>query len=345
VQSHDIIMYTTFINKKANNNLELVSAILAFSVLWVLFGWNYWNGDREAYELFYSIPNVAFSNIEIGWISLNIISKKLNLTFQEFQIIVSFFTLLLYFRFFYVLPRGAGLVALIYIFTFFPLDYVLIRNTLAFGIVLQAFVIILKKKNNGFLKSILCIVLATSIHQSSIFFIFLPFLSTVKKNYFLAIASVLVISIFIASKNLILSQLSALTIHIELYDSTLRSSFLFSIIHVSIVAASSILLTRALKDKKITIYNKEIFCNLMFNFNLLSLMAIPLYFEADIFVRFLRAILLINLAIYSVLIFYSRFFIKCLILIAFLSAFMIFTFIVPQMHGTILPLIKFNLLF
>ena len=75
--------------------------LLFFAFTWLLFGWNHWNGDYEAYEKLYDFPQieVILSGHEFGYNALMYLFNYLGFTFQEFFIVISFISLVLLFNF------------------------------------------------------------------------------------------------------------------------------------------------------------------------------------------------------------------------------------------------------
>ncbi|WP_411912030.1 EpsG family protein [Pseudomonas spirodelae] len=119
-----------------NKLLSVFLALPIFLVMWVLYGWNYWNGDREAYEFYYSTRDTLASwGAEIGYGSLNILASQSGLSFQSFQILISFVTLYLVFR--YMIKRTVSpFVSLVLYLIFFFLGF---RSNAKFSFVCDSF--------------------------------------------------------------------------------------------------------------------------------------------------------------------------------------------------------------
>lgn len=123
--------------------------VILFVFMWVLFGWNYSNADLPMYKNLYSIPieEFVFFKFEGGYSFLMFCCKSLGMSFQQFLIVTSGIVLLLVFRFFYTFSYLPAFLTVCFFWSFFPLEYVIFRNFIAFAIVLQGFICVLKKKN------------------------------------------------------------------------------------------------------------------------------------------------------------------------------------------------------
>ena len=146
--------------------------ILFTIYMWVLWGWNTYNGDYEAYEQMYILTerNVFFP-IEPGYRLLMEISNELGLDYRQFLIFISFVSLALISLVIILLSSYPAFNILIYFWFFFPLDYVLIRNTLAFFIVALGIVLILRDIKYKYLYFITLVLISTSIHLTCIFYL------------------------------------------------------------------------------------------------------------------------------------------------------------------------------
>lgn len=324
--------------------IKLLPFFLIFLMSWILFGWNYWNGDRDAYELFYSKPFLAFSDIEISWIGLNLVFNLFAIEYQTFNIVISFFILILYFHFFYKLGNGYIICTIVYLILFFPVDYVLLRNALAIGIILQGFLILLSEYSHRKKTYTVLVLLATTFHQSSIMYLIFALARTDKLIN--TINSLLIIAFI----NLILAAAFAMKVapefiyqHLRLYPSNFITGLFLSVVHLSVVIYVNLFIFYLLKERQKLIKDLKVFI-FVFNINIISLGFIVFYFESALFVRYLRFFILINL-IFLTSIWYKKYNIKNLFFLMLLSMFVFFKFNYPFWELTILPLFANNLLF
>lgn len=84
----------------ASKRYSTLIVYLMFPIMWGLYGWNSWNGDRDGYEAYYAVrDSLSAWGMEFGYGYLNILANKLELPYQIFQILISLITLLLLFRY------------------------------------------------------------------------------------------------------------------------------------------------------------------------------------------------------------------------------------------------------
>ena len=155
-------------------------AFLIFILCFLLFGWNEWNGDYDMYEDMYNFNHSFPQNFyELGYWKLSAYFLDKGFSFNEYLVFFSFFIIVLYGRFIFKLSNFPAIVAFLYFIVYFPLDYVLLRNTLAFGIILQGIYMLIEQKKYGKIGYILLVLIAWSIHFSAIIYIFFIKLGTI----------------------------------------------------------------------------------------------------------------------------------------------------------------------
>lgn len=330
------------------NKSKFVSLLFCIFI-WLLFGWNYSNGDYEAYESYY---NTSFFLVdsstyiyEIGYKYLMIISNLIGLSFQEFYIIVSLIIILLFYRFFIRFSIVPGLFLFSYFWFFFPVDYVFLRNTLAFVIVLQGFYCFFYNTSHKHIKCFLYITLAVSIHFSS-FFYYLMFLAFIPKRLnFWKIISCVAFGVLLFY--ILYSHLTILFNSLSFGD---RFEYYFSSIGVFIVnSVFQVLNVLVIYFFYSTKKNRNMIDTMIYNINVVLLFLIVFYLSIGIFVRIFRYIGIINIA-YMLNHLYSYksnekikiiqlFFLFTLYLFSFLR------FIIPYWDDTIYSLFRYNLIF
>ncbi|MFK8328848.1 EpsG family protein [Pseudomonas sp. BJa5] len=324
-------------------------ALPVLLVMWMLYGWNFWNGDREGYELYYyTRDTIASWGKEIGYGYLNIFASRTGLSYQGFQIIVALVTLLLVWR--YVVKRTLFpfVSLLVYLVCFFPLDFVLVRNFLSFAIGLQAMLVLFENKSYSRLKYALLILLAASIHQSSLIFIIfiaMPLNRVVPLGRFLFLYTSFLCAYVLARYSLPLP--ASIASHFSYYDTSLKSSLANVAVHVlSVVLVSFAIFSERFSLRQVfnaTGRDKELV--FLLNLNLFSLFFVVLYFESEIFVRLLRSIIFFNMLHCVNSLFLQRrsyFFLGLYIL--FFAGYLVLFYIVPVAQFSLLPMLRDNLL-
>jgi hypothetical protein len=333
-----------------SRQFSIYLALLMFLAMWILYGWNYWNGDREGYELYYHTRDTLASwGGEIGYGYLNIVASQSGLSYQGFQILISFITLALVFR--YIIKRTISpfFSFVMYAVCFFPLDFVLMRNFLAFAIFLQGMLILFEDKPYSKLKYSALILLAATIHQSSlmyIVFVFMPLNRVVPLRSFF-----LIFILFISSYTLVRFSLplpEGVAKHFDYYNTSLRSSFA----NVSVHLVSLLLIVLAVFAERKSLCKIECFSSrdkelvFILNLNLFSLFFLVLYFESEIFVRLLRSILFFSiLHCVNSLFLLRRTYLFLATFILIFATYLVFFFLVPVAGNSVIPLFNRNLIF
>lgn len=329
--------------------LSIVLTLPVFLVMWMLYGGNYWNGDREAYELYYYTRDTLASwGKEIGYGYLNILASRSGLSYQGFQIAIALVTLALVWRYIVKRTLSPFLSLLVYFVCFFSLDYVLVRNFLAFAICLQAILVLFEDRPYSKLKYVLLIVLAASIHQSSLMlmaFVIMPVNRVVPLGRFLLVYASFIFFYIVVRYAVPLPE--GIASHFNYYNTSLKSSLANVLVHV----VSVVLITCAIFSERMSL--ARIYCEtardrelaFLLNLNLFSLFFLVLYFESEIFVRLLRSIIFFNMLHCVNSLFLPRrsyFFLGLYIL--FFSAYLVLFYIVPVADFSLIPLFRDNLL-
>ncbi|HDS1699003.1 MULTISPECIES: EpsG family protein [unclassified Pseudomonas] len=329
--------------------LSIILSIPVFLLMWALYGWNTWNGDRDGYELYYNTRiTLASWGKEVGYGYLNIIAKQAGISFGHFQIALSLVTLLLVYR--YVLKKAIAPVAsmLAYFVCFFALDFVLMRNFLAFAICLQAMLYLYEGGWRGRLAYAFLILLATSIHQSSLVymvFVVMPLGRVLPLNRLLFFCGIF-ISAYVMVRYFVALP-DSIAAHFSYYATSLKSSLFNSAVHLLSVLS---LVLVALSERKnllrgVAVDERDRELIFICNVNCLSLLFIPLYFESEIFIRLLRFVLFFNLlhCVNSLFMWRKSYFL-ILCYLSFLMLYLILFFLVPVAEYSVIPLFKNNAL-
>ncbi|WP_264544630.1 MULTISPECIES: EpsG family protein [Flavobacterium] len=321
--------------------------LILFVFMWLLFGWNYSNADRRMYTEMYSvsISKIEFLKFEGGYSFLMFCSRYLGLSLQEFLIIVSGIVLLFIFRFFYIFSNVPAFVGLCFLWFFFPLEYVVLRNFIAFSIVLQGFISVFRNEKYYREKFVLCVLLASTIHISSL--MYLIFLLAFKENE-IKIKTIVfwvigLLTIVLVSHDLIFRILSIYSKDKVIFYTTSLSLFLF---YSSIQIANLWIVKYFLKSDDVNGTTSDKRLNIMIvNINIVMLLLIVVYYEMAVFIRILLNMSIVNLVFITnkSILFGEKKIPKILFLSYLLFGFYCFIFLVRE--KTIFPLFDSNLLF
>jgi len=331
---------------------KYVSVLMSFPVfllMWGLYGWNTWNGDREGYELYYNTRvTLASWGKEVGYGYINIVASRSGISYATFQVFVSLVTLALLYR--YIVKKAIAPLAslLAYFICFFALDFVLMRNFLAFAICLQAILFLAEGGVRGRLAYALWILLAASIHQSSLIymiFVLMPVGRALPLSRFLAFFTACMAG-YVVMRYLVPLP-DAIAAHFSYYSISLKSAFFNSAVHVFSVAFLILVVVgerrTVLRGEAVDQRGRDLL--FIYNLNLLSLLFIPLYFESEIFIRLLRFVLFFNvLHCVNALFVWRKTHAFILIYLVFLIVYLILFFLVPVAEYSVVPLFKNNAL-
>ena len=334
--------------KLTRYRLSVACTLPLLGVMWLLFGWNAWNGDRDGYELYYYTRELSQWGVEVGYGYLNVLGNQLGLSFQAFQIALAALTLLLLWRYLLVQARAPFLSLLMYALCFFALDYVLLRNSLAFTIILQAMLCLFRGGFGGRLMYVLLILLATTVHQSSFFYLALVIVPLQRaysiSRFLLCLFAFYVV--YVLGRNY-LPLPASVSAHFDYYAVSLKSSLFSMGVHALSVLLMGMIMACERRDifrlRAATLREREMV--FILNINLLSLFFGVLYFESEIFIRLLRTLVFINM-LYCVnaLVLVRRTYFFILTYLLLFSAFLFLYFIWPTAELSLQPLLFRNLI-
>lgn len=160
--------------KNTNEKLILYFAYIFFSILLIILqGFRSEVGhDYLAYKKYYESIDVMNSNFEIGFKSLVFVFRKINLSYNAFQVIMSFFTGLIFYTFIYKNTKFPIFFLYIYLcIFFFPINFSQIRQQISICI-LMMFTLLNKKHSK--LITIIGLILAATFHRTCLILVFVP---------------------------------------------------------------------------------------------------------------------------------------------------------------------------
>jgi hypothetical protein len=235
-----------------------------------------------------------------------------------------------------------------YAVCFFSLDFVLMRNFLAFAVFLQGMLILFEDKPYSRIKYGVLILLAATIHQSSlmyILFMIMPVSRVVSlSKFFLMFLSFVFVYVLI---RFAVPLPDAIALHFNYYNTSLKSSFANMFVHLAslLFIAFAVLGERKSLRKIDCSSGREKELAFVLNLNLFSLFFMVLYFESEIFVRLLRSIMFFNiLHCVNSLFLLRRTYLFLTLYILFFATYLILFFVVPVAGYSIIPLFDNNLL-
>lgn len=320
--------------------------IFFFVFMWVLFGWNYSNADLPMYKRLYSTPinDLVFIKFEGGYSFLMYCSKYVGLTFQQFLIVTSGVVLLFILRFFYIFSYLPAILSVCFFWCFFPLEFVILRNFIAFSIVLQGLICVLREEKYYHLKFVFCVLVASTIHVSSLLYLLflLAFNREELKIKHIVLSVIILLLVTVLSHDLIYELLSLYSIgKVNFYSTSLKLFLFYSAIQV--INLFTIKYFFGLKENpgsETTIWRNTVLVNI----NIIMLLLIVVYFELAVFVRILFNMSIVNLVFITNKSFLIENSIKPKIIFLLYLLFWFFCFIYFVKEGTIYSLLNNNLI-
>lgn len=326
-----------------------ILSTLLFMIMWGLFGWNFWNADFLMYVGMYNIPvsKLDFFGYEGGYNFLIFCCKSIGLNFQQFHILIATIVLFLVFRFFNTFSKLPAFSTACFFWVFFPLQFVILRNFIAFSIVLQGLISVLKNEKYSKEKYIFFVLLASTIHISSLFYFVFVFAfrkSEIKiKTISFWIVGLVILTIL--SYNFVFSIISLVNLRKALFYRTSLTLFLaYSVIQIlNLFVVKYFLNYNSDSNSNGDVLNSRR-NNIILNINILMLFLIPIYYELAVFIRILLNMSIVNIVFItnkSFLIESKRF--PKFLFVIYLS-FWFFSFIFLVRQNTIISLFNNNLL-
>lgn len=321
-----------------------VVSFLFFLFMWLMMGWNYYNGDYEAYKIRYEFnPAFSFNLINYEW-GYNFIMSLFNakdVSFQIFFVWIAFITLFILFLFVLKFSQYPAITLSCFFWIYLPLDFVLLRNFIAYIIIFVGFYFMFLEKKKSRTIFFICSLFATTIHISSFFyFIFLltphHYKLNIKK---VSLFIILFFFLYMGIRQIIIASIGYDAImRMENYESNMNMFILYTAFQI----LNIIIIRNYTRSNSII---QKISPTILYNINILMLFLVIFYFDMTIFVRIFKNISFINvLYIINYIPFHNKKFYNTLLLIFYLL-FFYFTFIQPVKEDTIISLFKYNLIF
>lgn len=262
---------------------SMILSILLLILMMLLWGWNTYNGDYKPYETsYYIIPSTPSYPMEFGYKAIVTIANEYGLTYSQFLKIFAVICICLLSYIVFSLTEYKAICLALYFWIYFPLDYVLLRNTLSFLIIGCAFVYFFKQKKNRIFIVALLILIASSIHSTSVFytllFLFL-LLPKIKLRILMPIMFLAVVLIFIAQQFLFSIFDAQFGERASFYDGSFNSFLIYTFWQIIMF----LILT-----SKSKVYSTNIQYDLIKRTNIFLFILSPLFLILSIVVRIFR---------------------------------------------------------
>lgn len=314
-----------------------------FSFLWILFGWNYDNADYHNYESIYEAIelNGSYPAVEPGFEALSKFFIYLDFNYDIFLIFYSLIGLFLIGSTIHKFTPNYNVVWFLYFIFPFMLDVVQIRNFMSMSIVVFSFRYLINDNKLNIFKFLICIIVASLFHTSSLFYIlFLLVRFSIKKIVYICLVSSVFLQFLIRSNSELMSSFfysNKLEHYLVGQTSTVGIFFFLVYLLFNLIIVVYI--------KKISInfddlfYKKPIFEKIL-KINIIILVSYNLLiFDAD-FIRLQRNIMILNYIALSLILPYRKISVNYKTLMAIFTLFTVsllsnWTFIIAQTYETV----------
>lgn len=276
-------------------------ALLLIPIILILFGANYSNPDYENYLAAYELQKqeIVFETSQIGFIILMKLSSWLGLTYTGFLISVSIIGIFLIYKIVIKYTTKPNFVFALYFIHPFFLDIVQVKHFLAMSIVVFSTQFLIENKLTYKYKYISGILIASSIHYISLFFIPLAFIKEISIKVLFLIMAALSLTVLVLD-NLGLIQTIAIKIagesRTEHYFENRANLGFF----VQYFIQTAMLVTVFFSVRSLRINNKSNkFIEIILIINIYLLILFPFYMINGTFERAFRMILILNYILFS----------------------------------------------
>lgn len=314
---------------------------LCFLVAWLLIAGNYDNNDYGQYVLRYDAGLEVL--VDIGFSILCEFFKNLGFDYQTFKGFISFICLLMIFKTIKKMSWSPSLGAAFFLIFPFIIDVTQFRNFVSYSVVFVAIPYLFENDRRSLIKYIAIILVASTIHTVSVFYL-LFLLSKIKiKNMHVIIG---VIAIGVAKETF--KMFFANKIGTDKLD-FLEKPSLIGAVFGSFVVVMNYILIRYVHGKKrydlssaktmmvkFCSMNTWVYCNLMFVF------IIPFLFDNGNYSRVYRNVAVLNM-IFIANAYYIRKSIRLLLLTTYYAYFVISTYLSSSYFQDVLyPVFTYN---
>lgn len=295
-----------------------IVALFSFIFVWILFWGNTDNPDLRNYITSYDqvINNTITFNLSLrepGYFIIMKIFANLGISYHGFIACIGLICYLLIFSTVKKYTNNYNYICFLYMIHLFVFDIIQMRNFISVSIIVYAIRYLVEYTNKGKIKYIICILIASTIHNTALFFLILIIIKRNNTNSFvkfIAIFSIVgcIIVFFNGGKIPFISEIMN-----NLLEGTVRGTYLnvvvplryiISLFLLQIVNFTMILICRNQSNK---IYNKEKisneqreFINLIFWANTIAFMFLPLYMQSINFYRLMRNLNILNFICVSI---------------------------------------------
>ena len=334
-----ILIIAGIINKKSH-----FLFIITFLFAWILIAGNYQNADYGQYVQRYGWGKDIL--VDFGFSFLCQFFLNFGFEYQGFKAVVSFICLLMIFRSINKLSPYSSFGAALFLLFPFVIDVTQFRNFIAYSIVFYAIPFLFHEGRNNVIKYVIIVLLASSIHATSLFYLLFVF-SKIKLNKYHVITCV--IFAFVVKETL----KAYLTIKYETgkLDDMPQSSLAGALFNVFIICMTVLMIWYACKRNRMhrsICYVKDLKYRFEYDktwlmCNMLLFMLIPFVMDSGNYERIYRNIAVLNmLFVYGANLKKQQ---KTLIIFAYYSYFVIFTYIIGDSELTFWPTFIYNSFF
>jgi len=293
-------------------NKILIFDILTLLIISFLLGRGANTPDTYNYYIGYvnSLHLNLNETFEPGYLILQKISHYFKLDYVSFRLLLSFLCFLLIRSTIIKFTSNPHFVYLYFLLFLIFINTEQIRNFFAFSIIVYGFRFLINNSLRGKIKYLVTVLLACTIHITSLIYIIFIFVSFKNRKYFIRLIVIttlfLCIFIYIGGNNLsfIREIINSFDSGSGKYDAYIEGqtklgflyAFLLHFYNIYIVSYSRNILKASNLDT-----NKNAFVELIYWINLISIVFFPLFMLNLQFIRLVRNLLIVNYIVFSFL--------------------------------------------
>lgn len=285
-----------------------------FLISWFIFGWNTWNADYNTYLKIYNNLNniVVFKSVEIGFAYFMSFCRFFGFSYNTFLKIYSFIGLFIIYNSTKYFIKNYSMVIILYLIYPFFIDVIQIRNFMSFAIILFGIRFLLNDSLKSKTKYIMTILVASSFHLTSLYYLILLLTSikSIRNLIYITLSIFLIITVSPKILYYLIQHFYFLEKY-KAYFVTETRPFMFFLFFIYFLIflliafiCNNILVNSSIQDNER--YKK--FGIIVLKIDILLFTSLPLIFLNVNFYRLQRNILILNYILFSII--YSKYIFK-----------------------------------
>lgn len=302
-------------------------------LMWILYGFNTYNVDFNIYNNIFNYTKAGHTYMQFGYSYLNEIAHYLDWSFIFFKVVITLLAFVLLYKSILVYTSNIAFVLALYMIFPFLLDVVQLKTFLSMTIVIYSLRYLINTDRKSVIKYIGLILIASSVHYLSLFYLFLLLVHFNKTKLLIKNVAIITILFILFSYSGFIKYILAFVLPIAKVNYWFEPKTGLGIV---IVVALHSYITFLVHYVHYKFYNqlkidryKLIFSGLVVKINVIMWLIFPLYIFNMVFFRIYRNLFILFFILFGMFIYDKLFskkdrFIFSLLLLLFVSALSIF---------------------